>query len=599
MMRQLPAILAVILALLPPVAATAADAGTRAHGIAMHGGPALPAGAPMPHAEPTAPKGGRLVIGLMGSFDSLNPFIVRGQALGGLRTYVYEALMIRGPDEPFTLYGLIAESVEVPADRGSITFHLNAAARFSDGRPITTADVEFSWEQLRAKGWPNLRNFYNKVERVVRLSERSIRFEFPNANDRELPMILGLMPVLPAHAIDAATFDQTTLEPPVASGPYRVKSVDPGSSVVLERDPSWWARDLPITRGLHNFDEIRYEFFRDSNSLFEAFKKGLVDFRMEDDPNRWANAYDFPAITDGRVVRQTFTTGLPRAMFGLVFNARRPIFADRRVREALMETFDFPWINANLYAGGFRRTESFFQGSDLSALERPASQEERAFLARFPDQVTPDVMEGRWRAPVSDGSGFDRQRIRRAIDLLRAAGWTTRDGRLVDRRGQAFAFEAMVSSREHERLLLAWKRVLDRVGIELSIRQVDSAQFERRRQTFDYDMMPWAWGASLSPGNEQAFRWGSRAAEQSGSLNLAGVRSPAVDAAVAKLLDAKTREELVTAARVLDRLLMSGLYVLPLHHQPDMRLARWAHVRLPARTALFGPQIETWWSAPR
>lgn len=598
MTQVLGIVVALVLLLLPQFAA-GADARQRLHGMAMHDAPALAPGATLSHVNPEAPKGGRIVIGLMGSFDSLNPFIVRGQALGGLRTYVYEALMVRNPDEPFTLYGLVAEAIEVPDDRTSITFHLNPAARFSDGRPISSADIEFSWEQLRTKGWPNLRNFYGKVERVVRVSERTIRFEFPNANDRELPMILGLMPILPAHAIDPGTFDQTTLQPPIASGPYRVKSVDPGSSVVLERDPNWWARDLPIMRGLFNFDEIRYEFFRDSNSLFEAFKKGLVDFRMEDDPNRWASAYDFPAVADGRVIRETFTTGLPRAMFGFVFNTRRPIFGDRRVREALIETFDFTWINANLYAGGYRRTESFFQGSDLSALGRPAGAQERAFLARFPDAVTPEVLEGRWRAPTFDGSGFDRQRIRRAIETLRAAGWTTRDGRLVDQRGQPFAFEAIVSSREHERLLLAWKRVLDRIGIELSIRQVDSAQFERRRQTYDFDMVPWAWGASLSPGNEQAFRWGSRAAEQPGSLNLAGVRNPAIDAAIAELLDATTREELVVAARVLDRLLISGLYVLPLHHQPEQRLARWSHLRLPQRSPLFGPQIESWWSVPR
>jgi peptide/nickel transport system substrate-binding protein len=597
--RPLSFIVASLLCVAVAAATGRAAESSRTHAIAMHGVPALPPDFTQQRfVRPDAPKGGRLTIGLLGSFDSLNPFIVRGQAVGAIRTFVYESLLIRSPDEPFTLYAYIAQAIEVPPDRSSITFHLDPRARFSDRTPISVDDVIFSWNVLRTHGWPNLRAYYNKVEEVTRVGERSVRMSFPAARDRELPLILGLMPVLPRHKLDASTFDQTTLQPPIGSGPYVVAHIDPGSAVVFERNPNWWARDLPITRGLFNFGELRYEFYRDANTLFEAFKKGLIDFRSEDDPNRWATQYDFPAVRDGRVKLETHATGLPRPMFGLVFNTRRPIFADVRVREAMLELFDFEWINANLFAGGYTRTASFFQGSDLASTGRPASSAEQRLLARFPNAVRPDIMEGRWRPPVSDGSGFDRQRVRRALDLLRQAGWTTRDGRLFDARGQPFVFEAMVNSREHERLLLAWKRVLDRVGIDLAIRQIDSAQFERRRQNYDYDMIPWAWAGSLSPGNEQAFRWGSRAASQPGSLNLSGAANPAVDAMIEATLAASTREELVDAARALDRVLLSGTYVLPLYNLPEQRIARWSHIEMPARPALFGQVIESWWRKP-
>jgi len=585
-------------ALLPGLPARASAAGAT-HAIAMHGAPALPADFPhLPYVRPDAPKGGRINVGLVGSFDNLNPFIVRGQAVGAIRTFVYESLLTRSQDEAFSLYGFVAQSIEVPEDRSSITFHLDPQAAFADGRPITVADVEFSWNQLRAKGWPNLRTYYNKVEAFEQTGERSFAMRFPGAQDRELPLILGLMPILPRHAINPETFEQTTLEPPLGSGPYTVAAVQPGDSVLLARNPNWWARNKPVARGLYNFDEIRIEFFRDVNILFEAFKKGLVDVRFEDDPNRWANAYDFPAVRERRVVLESFPVNVPRPTFGFVYNTRRPVFANPAVREGLVELFDFEWINANLFAGGFRRTGSFFQGSELSALGRPANDTERRLLAPFSDRIRPEVMEGRWQPPQTDGSGFDRNRIRRGLDLLRTAGYTARDGRLRDQRGQPLAFEAMFQLAEHERVLLAWKRVLDRVGIELSMRRVDSAQWERRRQTFDFDMMPWAWGGTLSPGNEQAFRWGTRSADAPGSLNLAGVREPGVDAMVEATLAARTREELVSAARALDRLLISGFYILPLYHMPEQRVARWAYLGRPDRVALTGQVWESWWREP-
>lgn len=588
----------IMLSLCVMVWALGAAAAAPRHAIAMHGEPALGSDfTQFGFVNPQAPKGGRMVRGVLGSFDSLNPFIVRGQAVGVVRSHVFEALMVRNPDEPFTLYAHIAESIEVPEDRSSITFNLRSAARFSDGRPITVDDVVFTLELLRDKGWPNLRTYYSKVERIERIGERSVRFSFPSANDRELPLILGLMPILPKHRIDPARFEETTLEPMVGSGPYTITAVDPGGSLTLRRDPNWWAADLPTTRGLFNFDEIKIEYFRDANSLFEAFRKGLIDFRAEDDPTRWATGYDFPAAREGRVVLETFTTGLPKPMAAFVFNTRRAVFEDIRVRQGLIELFDFEWINANLFNGAFRRTGSFFEGSELSALGQPAGEREQRLLAPFAQAVSADVMAGTWRPPVSDGSGLDRQRIARGMELLRAAGFRTNQGKLVDRNNRPLAFEVVVATRDQERVLLAWKRILDRVGIDMSIRQVDSAQFERRRQGFEFDMMPMVWGSSLSPGNEQTFRWGSRAADQPGSFNLSGLKSPAADAMIAQILSALTREDLVSAVRALDRVLMSAQVALPLYHLPEQRIARWTTMARPERPALSGQAIDAWWRA--
>jgi len=569
------------------------------HGIAMHGEPALPPHfTHLPYADPAAPKGGRLTIGVVGSFDSLHPYIVRGQSAGEVQTYVFEPLLIRSLDEPFTLYGHVAQSVEMPDDRSSITFTLNPAARFSDGVAISAETVAFSLDILKRLGWPNLRNYYSKVERVEILGPRRVRLSFPAAQDRELPLILSLLPMLPQHRLDDTRFDQTTLEAPVGSGPYIVGDVDVGKSVVYSKNPDWWARDLPFTKGLHNFSEIKIEYFRDDNTMFEALKKGIIDLRPEDNPTRWQTGYDFPAAREGRVIRESFTSGLPKPMFALAFNQRRDVFARREVRQALTALFDFEWINANLFSNTYRRTHSYFEGSELSAIGVSASAGEKRLLEPFMDKMPAAVLGGTWRAPVSDGSGFDRTRVREALDLLAGAGYLPKDGKLRDRQGQALTFEAMVNLHEHERLLLAWRRVLDRVGIDLRIRVIDSAQFERRRQNYDYDMIPWAWGASLSPGNEQAFRWGSKVADQPGSFNLAGVKDPAVDQMVLALLAARQREDFVDAARALDRALIAGAYVLPLYHLPERRIAHASSLGHPQKTALFGPTFESWWRKP-
>ena len=372
------------------------------HGLAMHGTPKHAAGfSHFPYVRPDAPRGGRLTQGMLGTFDSLNPFIIRGVSATGLREYVFESLMARSGDEPFTLYGLIAESVELPPDRAWVTFHLRPEARFADGQPITPDDVLFSHALLKEKGWPYHRSHYGKVAIAEKIGERSVRFTFESAGDREVPLLLALMPILPRHRLDAESFERTTLEPPLGSGPYSVARVDAGRSITYRRNDNWWARDLPVMRGRFNFDEIRVEYFRDASSMFEAFKAGELDIRQEDDPGRWVEGYDFAAVTDGHIIKREFDTGLPSGMSGLVFNTRRPAFKDPRVRRAFNLLFDAEWMNRNLFNGLFKRTESYFERSYLSSHGRPADARERALLAPFADFVKPEVLEGTYRQPVT------------------------------------------------------------------------------------------------------------------------------------------------------------------------------------------------------
>jgi peptide/nickel transport system substrate-binding protein len=574
-----------------------ANAGGPQHGIAMHGEPAYPAGfSHFRYANPDAPKGGRLTQAYVGTFDSLNPLIVRGTAFQYVRNFVIESLLARGFDEPFTLYGLIAERVETDDERTFVTFHLNPLARFSDGKPVTVEDVLFSWQILRDKGRPNHRGYYSKVARAEKVGERAVRFDFGKEPDRELPLILGLMPVLPQHAINPDKFDETTLESPLGSGPYRVSEVRAGDSVVLKRDPAYWGRDLPVNRGHYNFDEMRFDFFRDGNTWFEAFKRGLYDVRFESDPGRWTTQYDFPAAKERALVREDIEIGQPKPFYVFVFNTRRSLLADPRVREALIELFDFEWANANLYYGAYRRTASYFEGSELSARGRPADARERALLAPFMDVVRADVMEGKYQPPVSDASGRDRARLKRALDLFGAAGFTLRNGILVGTNNEPLSFEIMVALKDEERLALAYTRMLRRAGINAKIRFVDSTQFEQRRQNYDFDMMPYTWQQSLSPGNEQAFYFGAQAADVPGTRNYMGAKSAAVDAMIAALLAAREHAEFVSAVRALDRVLMSGFYVLPLFHLPAQWIARWPQVERPKQISLYGSPVETWWS---
>jgi peptide/nickel transport system substrate-binding protein len=593
-----------------------ADAGEPRYAIAMHGEPAMAEGfKAAPYVNPDAPKGGRLVEGVLGSFDSLNPFIVKGLVAQGIRSpfvsssnviggYVVESLMARGYDEPFTLYGLVARTVETNDARSYVTFTLDPAARFSDGQSVTPQDVLFSWQLLRDHGRPNHRLYYGKVVGAEIVGARTIRFDLAGSNDRELPLILGLMPVLPRHAVNPETFEETSLAPPIGSGPYLVGKVEPGKSVTLIRDPGYWGRDLPINRGFWNFDEIRFDYYRDANSYHEAFKKGLFDLRTETDPGRWQTAYDFPAERDGRVIKEAFSSGLPKASSFYVFNTRRPVFADIRVRKAISLLFDFEWINHNLFFDLYRRSGSYFEESELSARGHSADAVERALLRPFPGAVSPDVLDGTWSPPVGDGSGRDRIMLRRALELLSEAGYELRGGELVEAQtGSPLTFEIMMAIRpdtqDEQRLALMFASNLKRAGITARVRLVDAVQFETRRIAFDFDMIQNRWDESLSPGNEQAFYWSAAAADQNGSRNYMGVKSPAIDAMIGTLVQSKSRTDVVAAVRALDRVLISGSYAVPLFHHSDEWVAHWTKIRHPAATSVSGFLLETWWQQPK
>jgi len=566
----------------------------------MHGKPALPADfTHMPYANADAPRGGRLVQGILGTFDSLNPLIVRGLAVQQMRGFVIESLMARGNDEAFTLYGLLAKSVETDDARSYVTFRLDPRARFSDGQEVTADDVVFSWALLRDKGRPNHRQYYSKVAKAETLDPLTVRFDFGGTQDRELPLILGLMPVLPRHAIDVATFEETSMTPPIGSGPYRVAAVKAGASVTLIRNPDYWGRDLPVNRGLWNFDEIRFDFFREANAQFEAFKRGLYDFRVETEPLRWHEGYDFPAARNGEVIRDTIRTGLPKPSEFLVFNTRRAVFSDIRVRQALTLLFDFEWTNRNYFFGLYSHSASFFAGSELSAYGRPADDRERELLRPFASRMPADILDGTYRLPVTDGSGRDRNTLRRALDLLSEAGYDL-DGTVLRNRAtrEPLTFEILVTTRDQERIALAYARDLKRAGIEASVRAVDGVQFDQRRLGFDFDMIQNRWDQSLSPGNEQYFYWGSEAADNQGTRNYMGARDPAIDAMIAAMLEAREHDGFVSAVRALDRTLMSGFYAIPLFNAQEQWIARWNRIERPEATALTGYLPETWWQKP-
>jgi peptide/nickel transport system substrate-binding protein len=557
--------------------------------------------------NPDAPKGGSMTYGVVGTFDSLNPFLVkslRTTARGMFNdpqfgNLVYETLMQRSADEPFTMYGLLAEKVETNDERTWVEFTLNPKAKWSDGVPVTPDDIVFTFDILAEKGLPQYKQRKDRISKIEKIGERGIRFTFNDTADREFPLVLALMPVLPKHAIDRDRFDNSLLKVPVGSGPYIISEVQPGQRIIYKRNPDYWATDIPSRRGFNNFDTITVEYFRTEQSQFEAFKKGVFDVFMEGDPNKWASSYDFPAFRDGRVVQETFETKSPSNMFGFVFNTRRTKFADRDVRGALALMFDFEWTNRNLFASRYQRLASFWQGSELSALGRPAGATERALLAPFPAAVLPDVMDGTYTPAKTDGSGRDRKEMKRAYDVLISKGFSIRDETMLDPAGTPLTFEILTRSVAEERLGLAYKRTLERLGIGVSIRTVDDAQYQKRLETFDYDVILGAYSGSLSPGFEQFRRWSSQSRDSNGSFNYAGVADPAVDALIAKMLAAREQEEYTSTVRALDRVLISGNYFVPIYFQPAQWVARWSYTKHPDKTSLNGYQFPSWWTDKR
>lgn len=601
MKRMLAAISVIAGAFAGPLA----DAGAEpVHAIAMHGEPALPAGFDhLPYVNPEALQGGRVAYGVVGTFDNVRPFIVRSMRTTArgvvdpeFGNLIYETLMQRSQDEPFTLYGLLAETVEWDEDRSFIQYNLNPRARWSDGVPVTADDVIFTMELLRDKGRPPFSTRLNRVAKMEKISELSVRFTFNEESNREYPLILSLSPVLPRHATDPDSFDQTSLTPGIGSGPYLISEIKPGERITFTRRDDYWAKDLPIKRGIDNYDQITVEYFLSETAQFEAFKKGVFDVYPDGSVTNWARGYNFPAVAAGDVVRKEYERQTPSGMYGFVFNTRRPLFEDVRVRAALTMLFDFEWANRSLYDNAYTRTQSFWDSSELSSHGKPADAREREILAPFPAAVTEEIMEGRRTLPVTDGSGSDRKVQRAALTLLQEAGYRIEAGRLLDQAGRPFAFALMTQNEGQEKLAVAFQRSLAALGIQMTIRTVDDAQYQQRSQTFDYDMIMKSFPSSMSPGTEQLSRWGSASRDQEGSFNFAGAANPAIDATIDAMLNSRTAEDFRSAVRAFDRVLLSGHYVIPAFHLGKAWVAHRSRIAAPeGEPPLYGYYLPAWW----
>ena len=571
------------------------------HGIAMYGDPALPPDfVSLPHANPDAPKGGRIVFGESGSFDSLNPFIVKGSSAAGVSLLTVETLLGRSYDEPFSLYGLLAESVDTDEARSYVEFTLREGARFSDGTPVTPEDVLWSFEKLGVEGNPRYAAAWKKIASAEKVGERSVRFTF-NTVDRELPLILGLRPILKKAQWEGKDFTASTLEAPIGSGPYVVAEMEPGRFISYRKNPDWWGADLPFNRGQHNFEEVRYDYFGDAGVVFEAFKAGEITSWRETNPAKWAANYDFPAVTSGDVVKSEIPHGRPSGIEGLVFNTRRDIFKDWRVRDALIHAFNFELVNTTLNGGVNPRITSYYSNSVLGMTPgTPAEGRVAELLAPFAADLLPGALEG-YALPVSDGTEANRANIRTATDLLSQAGWTVQDGVLKNAAGQAFAFDILLVNGADDMIGVAniYIEALKRLGIAATVTTVDSAQYKERTTAYDFDMTHYIRSLSLSPGNEQTLYWGSAGVTEPGTRNWMGMAQPAAEAMIETLLTATSRDEFVAATQALDRVLTSGRYVIPIWYSDISRLAHRKELKYPDRLPIYGDwlgfQPDVWW----
>jgi len=567
---------------------------TVSHALAMHGQPKYgPDFTHFDYVNPHAPRGGTIRLAADGTFDSFNPFIPKGNPAIGL-TY-FESLLESSADEPFTMYGLIAESITVPEDRSWVIFTLRPQARWHDGKSITVDDVIWSFNTLKTKGRPFYRFYYGSVSQAEQVGERQVKFTFSEVGNRELPLIIGQMTILPKHYWDTRDFERTTLEPPLTSGPYRIADFEPGRFWVMQRVQHYWGADLPVNRGQNNFDTIRTEYFRDATVIREALKSGVIDFHEENQAKAWALDYDVPAVLNGWLKREAIPHELPTGMQAFVFNTRRAVFHDPIVRRALAYAFDFEWTNQHLFFGQYTRTESYFSNSELTATDVPQG-EELAILERYRDRLPPAVFTTPYRAPSTDGSGWPRQNLRQAFALLKEAGWEVQD--LVMRRrdtGEPMQFEILLVSPAFERIVLPFVHNLTRLGITARVRLVDQSQYINRLRTFDFDMIIGSWGESDSPGNEQRNYWSSAAATAPGARNYAGIQDPVIDELIELLIQAPDRASLVARTRALDRVLLQGYYVIPNWHLRVQRILYWDKFSRPATTAKFGTSTTLWW----
>lgn len=568
------------------------------HGIAMHGD--LKYAADFKHfdyADPAAPKGGSVRLGVLAtSFDSFNPFIVKGVAAAGISD-IYDTLMVASADEPFSEYGLLAETVAMPRDRSWVEFRLRPAARWHDGTPVTVDDVIWTFETLRSKGHPYYRAYYAAVERVEKSGEGAVRFTFKPGENREMPLIVGQLPVLPKHYWQARDFERTTLEPPLGSGPYKVGAFAAGQYVTYERVRDYWGKDLAVNAGRHNFDFMRYEYYRDDAVMVEAFKANEYDFRLENSSKHWATAYDLPVVRAGVLRKEEIPNDRPQGMQGYAFNTRRELFQDPRVRQALAYAFDFEWTNKTLFYGAYTRNRSYFDNSELAATGLPSGAE-LALLESYRGRVPDEVFTREYNPPRTDGSGKIRGNLRRALELLEAAGWKIdpKSRRLRHAAsGLEMRFEILLREPLFERVTLPFIKNLKRLGIQATARTVDTAQYQRRTDHFDFDVVVHRVPQSASPGNEQRLFWGSQFANQPGSSNLMGIADPVVDELIEAVIAAPDRAALVARTRALDRVLQWGHWMVPHWYTAVDRVLYWDKFGRPAITPSQGIQFDAWW----
>ena len=547
------------------------------------------------YADPNAPAGGGIRLAALGTFDNLNPFILKGNAAAG-SGLIYDTLLTGSLDEPFTEYGLLVESIDMPADRSWVAFTLREDARWHDGRPVTVDDVIWTTETLRTKGHPIYRHYYADIAGVSQTGPRTVRFTFGDSVNRELPLIVGQINVLPKHWWEGRDFESTTLDPPLGSGPYRIAAVEPGRSITLERVPDYWGRDLAVNRGQNNIDVIRYDYYRDATVAVEAFKAGEFDFRNENNSKEWGTAYDLPDVENGRMIKELLHHERPTGMQAFWFNTRRAKFADRRVRHALAHAFDFEWSNANLFYGQYTRTKSFFSNTELAS-SGLAQGRELEILERYRDRVPAELFTSPYEPPSTDGSGHIRRNLRTARTMLHEAGWVVRDGALTHAgTGEAMEIEFLLVAPAFERIVAPMVKNMERLGIVARIRLVDPAQYQNRVNEFDFDIAVSSRLQSLSPGNEQRNYWTTDSADVPGSRNLAGIRDPVVDGLVDLLIRAPDRDTLVATTRALDRVLLWGHYVIPQWHIRSFRLVYWNKFGRPRIRPKYGLGFPTtWW----
>ena len=564
------------------------------HGTAKYASPDKPFHH-FDYVNPDAPKGGDVRMAANGTYDSLNPYIARGTSATGVGL-IYDTLMTQSRDEPFSLYALVAESAEPAADNSQIIFNLNPKARFHDGKAITAEDVKFTFEALTTKGHPHYRSYYGDVERVEVLSPQRVKFVFKHNENAELPFILAELPVLPAHYWQKPEndFETTILNAPLGSGPYRISQVDAGRSITYTRNDDYWAKDLPVNRGRYNFNSVHYDYYRDENVSLQALTAGKYDLRFEYIARNWATAYDVPAVHRGDLKLENIVTRNPAPIQGFVFNTRRDMFEDARVREALTYAMDFEWLNRNLFFDSYERSKSYFGNSGMEATGVPTGAELK-LLKPWRDQLPADLFTQPFTVPETDGSGNIRPQLHEALPLLEQAGWTLSQGKLVNKKGGQMKIELLLAQPTFERVALPFRKNLEAMGIEMSIRTVDISQYINRIRSFDYDMIVSGYGQSPSPGNEQREYWGSHAAGTPGSRNYAGINSPVVDAMIDHVVDAESREELTIAVRALDRVLLWGHYLIPQWYSPYDRVVYSSKLQHPQSEPLYSTDIYTWW----